>query len=437
MPSTFLPLLSEPDPRTSAEGGLDPLGLYAIADALAVRLVPGVRERQSHPRFLTLLAVSLAVCEGLDEDDLPEAIAPAWLSFEWHVVEGLVRTCADTRGLPGSQKARHAVERDRVPLGAQNYLKTPSVFGFHGIYRLLARKVGIEMEEGLDEKGAELLRIWEKEQGLAGFSRGDRDGMGARLQEQWRRLVLSGMKRGSTLPTAEWRAFDTYLAIHRPGTNEAKFISSLLLDDPIGHRDELLRFITRREGWRLVSRTLDERSLHSALHRRTSEELKRLLDGIIAYEAFARLCLDAFESILTELTRSNARMPLSRLAFLQPVRRAAVKIPAMGRSVIERLDALGLATRFDDTFAALIEPASGDEWTARLLEHHRGTQERKAPDGKLPWIERWDDGTYMIRPLYRRTEPVPERDLEALPYVHAYRLKPLASFAAGLGLAPT
>lgn len=67
------PLLTEKDPVDSAEGGINPLGTEALADALAVRLVPGVRERQRHPRFLTAMAVSLEVCRDFDEETLASA----------------------------------------------------------------------------------------------------------------------------------------------------------------------------------------------------------------------------------------------------------------------------------------------------------------------------------------------------------------------------
>ena len=46
------PLLSEADPAEPAEGAIDPLGLYQVADALAMRLVPDGRERQVRPRWL-------------------------------------------------------------------------------------------------------------------------------------------------------------------------------------------------------------------------------------------------------------------------------------------------------------------------------------------------------------------------------------------------
>jgi len=62
------PLLSLRDDEILGEGSLDPLGLYATADRLAVQLVPGVRERQQHPRFLTALAVSLHVTSSFPDD---------------------------------------------------------------------------------------------------------------------------------------------------------------------------------------------------------------------------------------------------------------------------------------------------------------------------------------------------------------------------------
>ena len=40
-----LPFLTVYDPIGTSEGSLDPLGLYLIADQLAMKLVPGVRER--------------------------------------------------------------------------------------------------------------------------------------------------------------------------------------------------------------------------------------------------------------------------------------------------------------------------------------------------------------------------------------------------------
>jgi len=65
-----LPFLTAYDPPSTSEGTLDPLGLYLIADQLAVQLVPAVRERMQRIRFLTAMAVGALVTEGLDDDPL-------------------------------------------------------------------------------------------------------------------------------------------------------------------------------------------------------------------------------------------------------------------------------------------------------------------------------------------------------------------------------
>lgn len=124
----FAPLLTERDEAESAEGGIDPLGLYIIADALGVKLIPGIRERQTHPRFLTALAVSLDLCSEFEEEVVAtDGASEPWLVLEWHVVEGIVRSSesGETVGLPGSLKTARAIA-DRVPLSGPRYLKTPS-----------------------------------------------------------------------------------------------------------------------------------------------------------------------------------------------------------------------------------------------------------------------------------------------------------------------
>jgi len=55
-------------PPGTSEGNLDPLGLYQIADQLAVQLVPAVRERMRRIRFVTAMAVGAIVTEGFEED---------------------------------------------------------------------------------------------------------------------------------------------------------------------------------------------------------------------------------------------------------------------------------------------------------------------------------------------------------------------------------
>ena len=90
MPAS-LPFLSSYDPIGNSEGTLDPLGLYQIADQLAVQLVPAVREHIRRNRFLTAMAVGALVTEGLEDDPRLRDASP-YLVWEWLVVEALIRT---------------------------------------------------------------------------------------------------------------------------------------------------------------------------------------------------------------------------------------------------------------------------------------------------------------------------------------------------------
>ncbi len=81
-----LPFLTSYDPPGTSEGALDPLGLYQIADQLAIALVPAVRERMQRIRFLTAIAVGAPVTAGLEEDTRQRDASPN-LVWEWLVVE--------------------------------------------------------------------------------------------------------------------------------------------------------------------------------------------------------------------------------------------------------------------------------------------------------------------------------------------------------------
>src|SRR5258708_10598195 len=107
-----LPFLTSYDPPGSSEGSLDPLGLYQIADQLAIQLVPAVRERMQRIRFLTAMAVGAMVTEGLDDDPRLRDASP-YLVWEWLVVESLIRDRADdptVRGVPGTLVAKRALD---------------------------------------------------------------------------------------------------------------------------------------------------------------------------------------------------------------------------------------------------------------------------------------------------------------------------------------
>jgi hypothetical protein len=430
----LFPLLSEKDDVVSSEGGIDPLGLYAIADALALRLIPGVRERQSRLRFLTAIAVSLELCREFDEDEVAsDGITPPWQVFEWYFVEAMARTAAgaDDYSIPGSLKAATAL-KEGVPLSAARYLKTPTVFGFHGVYRLLSRNLGIESEGQLAATGHELLVIWSKEQGLDGFS-GTGGGPGVPVRKQIADALCEGMAKASTCRSAGWKGWDffrNHLALSTAGPREQEFLTNALLDTGAGFRDEVIRFLVSKEGADLLNQDGSEKRFHQALRAHASNELRLLLDAIEAYEEFARLITDAFLDCLCEMTRKAGKTSPSVLGKLQNVQRAAERVPEIFDEVAMRLEPFGESIRFCHAFSPLSERTHAAVWIESLLEHHRKNQKQKPPAGKNSWFEKFDDGSVIIRPLYRRDKPGIGGD----GYVHTYRTGSLWSFAWDLGL---
>lgn len=419
----------------TAEGGIDPLGTEALADALAVRLAPGVRERQRHPRFLTAMAVSLEVCSSFDEETLAaDGVSAPWQVFEWYLVEGMVRTAesTDRTGLPGSLKAARAIA-EGVPLSAKRYLKTPSVFGFQGVYRLLARTLGVEEGGRLGEAGFELLRIWSKEQGLDGFV-GSGGGDGQAVRARLREAVKAGLEKGATARNpgwTDWKFFHQHLAPSRAGSKEAAFLANALLNDPKGFRHEIIEFLVSAKGREVWEATNSERKFYRTMRERAGGKLAELLDAIDAFETFSRLCQDAFQDCLCEMTKQGGKKTsLKCLATLPSVQLAADRVPDVFSDAADKAAMVNGAERYSETFCTLAERGSAAAWVERLLEHHCNIQRRKPPSGKQPWFERFDDGSVIIRPLYRTDKPGAHDES----YVHSYRVHSLQMFARDLAL---
>jgi hypothetical protein len=428
------PLLSEADLAGSSEGALDPLGLFSIADSLAVRLVPGVRERMSRPRFLTAAAASLAVSSQFDPERVAaDGVSEPWQVFEWYLVEGLVRTAdedTDLGRLPGQDKARRAL-RDGVPLSAKRYLKAPSVFGFHGVYRLLAQSLDIDVAGHLGEVGMDLLDAWTREQGLKGFH-GTLEGAGANFRQKLVGAVEEGLVAGAVARQGGWEGWQFFRRHLRPGEigrNEASVISRALLDAGAGFRRMVFESLVSANGQAVWTEAGSERAFHTWLRERASGDLKGLLEAILTYETWARLLQDAFDDCLLIMTKKQSKTAPGDLAKAPGVTKAWKRVPDLFAELVEKLDPYHEAARFQLSFAALADKLVALDWVQQLLGHHRFVQSRKPPNGKNPWFERFDDGSVIIRPDYLRDKGGRGDDS----YVHGYRTGPLWSFALDLG----
>lgn len=433
----LFPLLSDEDKAETSEGGLDPLGLVQVAEALAVRLVPGVRERMTHPRYLTAMAVAMEVCRKFPEETVArDGVSPPWMVFEWIAVEGFVRTASgrDPFKLPGSEKAATAL-RERVPLSAARYLKTPNVFGFHGVYRGLARDLDVDNAGRLGETGYDLLTTWAKEQKLGGFT-GTAGGDGARICDQLYSAVKDGLQSGAVARSdgwQYWRFFRERLAPNQAGPREATVLQDALFAGSAGFRGAVLRFLVSNRGRKIFENTQSERSFHTALRHSADPELSALLDAIASYEMFSRTCQDAFDDVLVEMTRrGGSKVTPRELGRIETVKIASKRVPDVFNELLDRLEPFRETARFADTFAPLAERTDAASWAERLLGHHVATQRKKPPFGKSPWFECFDDGGAIIRPLYRREQSSHRDDS----YLHAYRTASLYTFARDLHLLP-
>ena len=186
--TTAIPFLTEADPDKASEGSLDPLGLAPIADRLADQIAPDITARMSRIRFLTAIASGASIAEELGDEVSSDGRTPAYLAYEWIVVEALARRrpSGETEGVPGIQKARLAISRSKsAHLDAGAYLQVPKVFGFHGVYKRLARATGlVDQDLLLLREGDDLLRVWEREQGFPGFADRARGTVGGKLAAQ-------------------------------------------------------------------------------------------------------------------------------------------------------------------------------------------------------------------------------------------------------------
>ncbi|RME22067.1 MAG: hypothetical protein D6806_13560 [Deltaproteobacteria bacterium] len=441
MTELLAPLLSAWDPPPVSEGALDPLGLYPIADRLGILLAPGVRERQSEARYLVPICVGCVIGEELGIDEVAaDGMTQPWLVYEWYIVEALVRSRGRTKplmGLPGREKVTTAIQHGE-PVCARTYLKTPAIFGFHGVYRTLAETLELIDSEGrLLEAGLELVQHWEAEAGLKGFVTGL--GPGRELRKMLVEAVRAGMDAARTARSPGWRGWALlarYLDPEHLGDQTQSGIWEILCNGgEVGWRRLLLEQLVTREGQRRWEEH-SERTFHTWLYRKSPQGLRMLLDAIFSYERFSRLLLDAFEEVLFEAGRQSTKMHPRQLARFELLQRSIRKTAEAYHQVQQDLVALeanDLLAEFTDRFQEFGRELKGEDWIELLLQHHWRIQAHKPPAGKAPWLDRFDDGSFMTRPLYRREE-APEGGDE---YVHQYRTNPLDAFCRTLHRVPT
>lgn len=428
-----LPTLTEADPEISGEGSLDPLGLAQIADRLADHLVPGVRARMRRVRFVTAAAVGALASEELLDLTPADGLSSPSICFEWLVLEAFARRdgqdhALDAAGVPGSSKTRAVIAHGRR-LTAKNYLKSPNVFGFTGVYLPLARSLHV-----LDDwrrpaaNITELTSAWERDQGMAGFTDAIPGTEGGtfrrRVHDEVRSALLLG--RCATEPSSHlWGRLSKLLHPTGAGPLEKAVLTGWLRSDEEPIRAELARLL---EGLP----DLSEPELVQLLGaHRPSTGLQRRLAAIKAYERVSWLLDSAFRQLRLISTKLGTAPMLPASLVEDPVLgRVVAELPPAVGAACDRLDQLdtGLLAMFLERLGNFEQHMAVPDFVDALLAHHQLNQARKPPKGKRSWFEQLGAG-WVVRPLYGLADAI---DPDAHGHVHPYRLASLQAFMRDL-----
>jgi len=429
------PLLTTYHTLDNSQGTLDPLGLYTISDRLATRLAPGLRERMKHPRYLTAIAVGSVVCSPFDENELAkDELSPPWQVYEWYVASALVKRYGpddpgkQLLGMPGREKTTRCM-RENVPLNASRYLKTPSVFGFHGVYRTLAKNIKLVDEDAQGEFGLKLVDVWEREQGLPGFLVNRNGSPGKTIRSKLYDAVCKGLEAAAVAKPWSWEQFIPLaekLAPKAPGKQESILLMEELQNGSSGARAGLLAALLSREGQQALL-SGQEKGFHAWLLENSLGD-ENLLEAIAAYENFCRLLYNAFYEILLLMRNQQSRGSIEAFSQLQSVKKGCSQLPdnfmKAENALMPFADEYSM---FQEAFSLFGQKLSIREWIRTLLGHHVNVQRDKLPAGKAPWILEHGSSSYLLN-----TTQYLDMELND-EYVHQYRSYSIYSFLKDLG----
>ncbi len=429
IPGLHLPHLSAYDPPLAGEGTLFPLGMFTMADGLANEIAPWVTARMWRIRFVTAIAVAARALDGLRDGVAADGVTPPYLVFEWILAEALAAQrnlpARATLRVPGIEKARAARVRGRH-LDALSYLKTPKVFGFHGVYKRLAIGMGVVDEElGLLERGDRLLRAWEREQGLEGYADGRPRTEGRRVLDAIVREVSAGLgPEGLTTASNSllWSRLAQTLRPDGAGPLERAQLMDWLADGGEPLQQEFVL------GVRRTGLSLPEPAVLRTIADHASQDLSLRLDAALEYERFARLLHTGLDVLRRASTAAGTKPVHPGDLAAEPLLLAiASSVPPAYARTAEALDRVGRGATFEAEYGPFREAGDPVALTEEILRRHREVQQAKPPAGKRPWFEDLG-GTFVVRGPYRLDEqPALVED-----FVHPYRVGAVQSFLGDL-----
>jgi len=419
------PRLSAYDPGAVGEGGLDPLGLGAVADRIANVLVPGIRARMSQPRFVTLSAVGAIAYQTLHGMTADQGKTTVDIAFEWLVVESMVRNPGEGRieGLPGNQKAARAKALNQR-LSRRTYLSGPRVFGFTGVYRPFSRDVGVLAADDLPaENAGSLVRAWESDNQLTGFVDAIPGTPGGRLRKDITdacRLTLE-KEECAAPPTGQLLCkLAEHLAPLGAKANERRVLRDLLASGTHEIRNELAAKLIANPP----PEESTQRDLSMLLLPHMSKPTQKALQAAIDYEDAATSLDYTFRRFLAYTTQRHGSIIKPEEALQTPgLAETAPKIGDLATRAIASVAELNDAELSNDTMHGLrlfARSLTAREYLDAIMERHEEVQASKK---KLSWLDQLG-GDWTVRLPYRNQGG----DLKDEIWTHPMRLVTLSKF---------
>lgn len=423
-----LPRLSAYDPGAAGEGGLDPLGLGAIADRIANVLAPGLRARMSLPRFVTVSAIGAIACQMLHELTADEGKTTVDIAFEWLVVEAFSRHpgIGRTEGVPGNQKAARAKAASER-LSRRNYLNGPRVFGFTGVYRPFSRDVGVLTSDDLPAGNAtRLVHAWERDFRLPGFVDSVPGTRGGQLRRDIADACKRSLERGECAapPSGQLlRDLSDRMAPLEAKSNERRVLRELISTGEHEIRNEF----AARLAEDLPADDTTQRALALRLLPGSSKPARRALQAAVDYEDAATALDNTFRRFLAFTTQQHGSVISRSIAEGTPgLRELAPRIGDLVQRAIDSVagleDEVGLSNETVHGLRLFDRSLTPSEFLDALIERHEEVQARKK---KLSWLDQLK-GDWTVRTPYRQQGG----DLKDDAWVHPMRLLTLANFLA-------
>ena len=439
--------MSAYDPPSDGEGRLDPLGLAPLSDRIADTYARPVRARMRRVRFLTVISLGALVVEALEGVEPKVPGDSAELAFERLVVEAIARnpdkdSPIDT-GVPGITKAHQAIiEKQR--LDARGYLKSPRVFGFHGVYRPLALSLGlVDSRGGLLPPGRVLVEALEQDLNLTGLLERTTNSPGNALLTWLIDETGNALRQGrNTFAPSNQAHLPALIAIASPsgmGIRERREVSAVMRrpipslriadDESFIEALELLAAVAWEPG-------TTEPEIAAQLLNSAPRGLAARLQAIVAYEDFARDMTWAFDTLRFLSSKTQHGVPDEvALGLADGIAIPATRLASRYGSVLSTLETAAsygvdasMTAAFTDAFAVFGQHHSEQELVDLLVQRHKFVQGNKPPAGKRSWFDPVE-AHVSVRPQYAVFD---EPQLRTDTFLHPYRFIALCAFLEDL-----